>query len=341
MKKNVVTLVAVLCTLLLFIRCSNDDNAIHSQGDEVTVKLELNIPHADFTRAENGPNSALGGLHNVDESEYKLRYTIAYSPTRDNPQYFIKTVYGEDFKKEDSKVVELKLLKGDQFKNFNIHVWADFVLKSDGSASYDLTGFPSKVELKDFTPNKDAKDAYYGKKEEIIIGDEPIKIELKRPLAKVRYITTDYDVISAQGFGVKEIDNKWEKWISDYNFSSLPSSYDNTHTAASSENFLSEDGELAENERAVFWDYIFVPSSGEMALKLPKFTIKATQENEVYTAIEIGEIDLRDWHWSNNPESKTNLSNKLITIKQDGFTTKGELIITIDDDFDSELTEKP
>lgn len=339
MKKNVVTLVAVLCTLLLFIRCSNDDNAIHSQGDEVTVKLELNIPHADFTRAGEGPNSALGGLHNVDESQYKLRYTIAYAPAG-SENYFTQTVYREELKKDTPKKVEIKLLKGDKFEKFNIHVWADFVLKSDGSASYDLTGFPNKVIQTDPTPNKDAKDAYYCSTT-FSRNENPIKISLKRPLAKVRYITTDYDVISAQGFGVKKIENKWEKWIKVYDFLILENSYGNTHTAASSENFLSEDGELAENEKAIFWDYIFVPSSGEMALKLPKFTIKATQENEVSTTIEIGEIDLRDWHWSNNPESKTNLSNKLITIKQDGFTTKGELIITIDDDFDSELTEKP
>lgn len=198
---------------------NNDGNV------SITISLpgsEFNNPYsllsASATRANNavnygtGSTSALGGITNLDMTKYDVRYKIAvYEDQREDKS---TAATKDDYK----QVVDTRTVTVDKYQEitesfrllpthtYRIVCWADFVEQGKTEDfRYNTTDLKS-IKLKDENEGKnlndETRDAYYkyidvtattdGK----IVdsgGNEVSSIVLKRPFAKVRLVTTDWN----------------------------------------------------------------------------------------------------------------------------------------------------
>lgn len=173
--------------------------------DGSPVRIQLDAPEAmRLTRSVPGTSSDEGGLVNVDWSKYDLRYQIAvYSEDGSNllvaPQ---KKVYDS----YSPAVFEFRLTPNSTYK---FVAWADFVAQgSDADLHYDTSDF-TDISLitdsgKDRQINDESRDAYFVTKNVEIVRSFDESLTLKRPFAKLRVVTTDWDESST---GVTKPDN--------------------------------------------------------------------------------------------------------------------------------------
>lgn len=88
--------------------------------------------------------------------------------------------------------------------DYNFFVWTDFVAEGTKSDKYYVPSDFSEIILRDknsYTGNCDFRDAFRGsaqgtvtvKKDEMMTVDNQVTVTMKRPLAKFKFISTDYD----------------------------------------------------------------------------------------------------------------------------------------------------
>lgn len=179
---------------LLFSACSQDlDQTGPNPGEEV-VRIQLEAPEAmQLTRSVAGTNSAKGGLTNVDWTKYDVRYQLAvYSEDGTQlliaPQSKVYDTYGP-------ATFEFRLTPNTTYK---FVAWADFVTQgSEEDVHYNTADLTNILIItdndRDKTINDESRDAFFVTKNIEIGQTFNESLTLKRPFAKIRVVTTDWD----------------------------------------------------------------------------------------------------------------------------------------------------
>ena len=185
---------------LLFAACQSEDRFIDQVATEGegTVSFTVSAPDAlGVTRAYNAAisNSAKGGITNVDcTNDYDLRYQLAiYRIEGDGtftevitPQLQVVTSYAP-------VTYSFKLAPN---KDYQVVAWADFVATgTTADLHYNTSDFTNItcLDAEDKQLNDESRDAYFvTKKIEVKASAISENIVLKRPFAKIRFITTDW-----------------------------------------------------------------------------------------------------------------------------------------------------
>lgn len=181
---------ALLALAFGVMSCQTDVNDFGANvGGEQDVNILVSLP--DATRASE--NGAFG---NVDFAQYDIEYFFqVFDATNDDNWKAMQTKVCDD--KEVSFPV--RLIAG---RDYRFVVWAHLV-DAAGNAHYTVG-----ETLKDITLNAnswvamdDTRDAYTGVKTATFTGASDIAIELTRPFAKLRVVTTDMEEL----LGVKPV----------------------------------------------------------------------------------------------------------------------------------------
>ncbi len=179
---------------LLFSACSQDlDQTGPNPGEEV-VRIQLEAPEAmQLTRSVAGTNSAKGGLTNVDWTKYDVRYQLAvYSEDGTQqliaPQSKVYDTYGP-------ATFEFRLTPNTTYK---FVAWADFVTQGSEEDLHYNTADLTHISIitdndQDKTINDESRDAFFVTKNIAVGQTLNESLTLKRPFAKIRVVTTDWD----------------------------------------------------------------------------------------------------------------------------------------------------
>ena len=312
---------------------------------EGNVMFTLSAPEAmETSRATLGSNSnsALGGLSNVDYSQYDLRYQLAVYRVDDTgaSATYTQVVAPQVKIVADGYEPVTYNLRLTPNRNYRAVAWADFVREGQTDDLYYDTSDFTDIHQADlplqYVINEESKDAYFGSTDVTVSNtDVPaISFELKRPFAKLRIVTTDWNY----GDLGEEMPDKVE--VTYYNckrFLAL-----NALTGEATSTDLAEtDGtvytaslnkdekayalgyDASKNNRTIMVDYLMTDKSDETPIHM-KMTAK-NGETEIATQ-----------------ELKTNIPikrNWLTTIIGNALTVGSEFKITIDDDFTNEWVE--
>ncbi|MBO7186082.1 MAG: FimB/Mfa2 family fimbrial subunit [Alistipes sp.] len=194
-------LFGLLALVLAVVSCQNDFDGANVGGDEVAVTLNVAVPD-DATRAA-GEDSALSGLQNIDlENGYDIRYILEVYDAKDNLAK-PRIVNREDVSASTS--FDLRLVPG---RDYRFVVWADFIPQDqvgDGDFHYNTTNIQaiSLIEGRQ-NANDESRDAYTCVRlVEKFQSGAPVEIELKRPFAKLRVVTTDMNHLYSDLMSVK------------------------------------------------------------------------------------------------------------------------------------------
>lgn len=181
--------------------CQSDDlePAVVSQGDG-NVTFHLSAPEAmEYSRAITAPNSALGGISNVDWANYDLRYKLAVyqvneteSGTTTRLVIPAQTVTVDTYSDVD---FSLRLTPN---RKYTFVVWADFVNQGSQADLHYNTSDLENITCKDDVTamlNDESRDAYFVT-ETIEVTDAGLSqsLTLRRPFAKLRVIATDWGI---------------------------------------------------------------------------------------------------------------------------------------------------
>lgn len=281
-----------LSLTLLFVACQNEPT-------EKSVDVKLCISAEDIITRTNGNagySSALGAIQNFtdeDWAKYDLRYTFAVyaagnngsgSPIANTRQ--VKTINRYNAEKEVYFNVSLV-----PNKTYKFVVFADFV--NDGEAS-DL--YYNAADLRNITavsgklnPMDEARDAYFATKEIAITTHLEESIYLKRPLGKLRVVTTDYDYVENYAVPARAK-------VTYYNcevFKSLNAVNGTISTARSAEEMtyeydLAKDGvytaglDADATKMTLFTDYLLAPREGQDEVNF-KFVVWDANGKEINT----------------------------------------------------------
>lgn len=260
---------------LAVVGCAEQKDKLGVQmGESTNVELSIEIPAID-TRA-GATNSALGGLSNVDWSEYDLRYKVAVY--QDEEVAYSDTFYAEDGYAGLTQSVALT--KG---RDYELYVWADFV-KNQGEDLHYTTDDIRNISLKgSYAVNDESRDAYayYGTFSTAEGAQSSVNAVLTRPFAKLRVVTTDADKLS--------FDQQIGSIVVSYIDGGVPSSYAlvdgslgaDTTVSGVEANVVAYADDAA-NECTLLTDYIFAPTTGQGAVKV-SLTVKDTDGNVIYT----------------------------------------------------------
>lgn len=175
--------------------------AVNGEGN---VVFTVSAPEGMQTsRAALGAdsNSALGGLANVDFSEFDLRYQLAvYRVDGDgeNVSYTQVVVPQTKIVRDGYEPVTYSLRLTPK-RDYRVVVWADFVREGQTEdLHYDTSDFEN-IHLYDlplqWELNDESRDAYFGNVD-VTVGENDLsatELELKRPFAKLRIVTTDWN----------------------------------------------------------------------------------------------------------------------------------------------------
>ncbi|MGN0222579.1 MAG: DUF6562 domain-containing protein, partial [Muribaculaceae bacterium] len=178
--------------------CQSDDlqPAVVGQGDG-NVTFHLSAPEAmEYSRAITAPNSALGGISNVDWANYDLRYKLAVYQVNDDSSTRLvipaQTVTVDTYSDVD---FSLRLTPN---RKYTFVVWADFVAQgSQADLHYNTADLENItcLDADDAMLNDESRDAYFVT-ETIEVTDAGLSqsLTLRRPFAKLRVIATDWAI---------------------------------------------------------------------------------------------------------------------------------------------------
>ena len=176
-------LFALLAVAFGVMSCQTDVNDFGANvGGEQDVNILVSLPEA--TRA----NSAVGAFGNVDFDKYDIKYFFqVFDATNDDNCKAIQTKVCDD--KEVSFPV--RLIAG---REYRFVVWAHLV-DAQGHAHYTVGETLKDIKLNEdcWVAMDDTRDAYTGVKTATFTGSSDIAIELTRPFAKLRVVTTDME----------------------------------------------------------------------------------------------------------------------------------------------------
>ena len=255
--------------------CSTDPEDLNVVvGGERDVMLNVSLPEAtrsasnagfDFTDFENNTNYDLRYI-------LEIRYNGHVSRT-------VKTA------ESTSVSFPVRLAPG---REYDFTVWADLVLEgSEDDLCYntnvDGAGL-TNITFKEWTPNNELRDAYYGKA--TLTEEQSITnlgtIELTRPFAKVRVISTDIADVRKFNIEPKSVSVQYlNKVYTSFNAVDGVAGTPAANQTVSAEYATAKYDDFDTPEATLFADYIFVPEDGTIQFSMDVKTddnasIKAT-----------------------------------------------------------------
>ena len=185
-----------MALVLGMVSCQNDFDGANV-GNQGEVDFTLNVAVPELTTRAAGSSSAASGLDNINlDSDYDVRYLLE---VYDKDEKLAKERFTNYEDKAATTSFNLRLIPG---RKYTFVVWADFVRQQarvEGT-NYDLHYVTTNAEgLKNVTVNDatwkvidESRDAYTGKHtEEEFKSSSSITVNLTRPFAKLRVVTTD------------------------------------------------------------------------------------------------------------------------------------------------------
>lgn len=318
-----------IASMFVLTSCNRNDGLSGTEEESgnvaVTISADLSSTALN-SKAGLNPGSQNSGLDNVDPDVYDVRYImeVLYDGNVVN-----RAVNTEAVDKPSGTSFTLNLVRG---KTYRFVVWADFVLKGGvEDLHYKTTSGLSSIEMisTSFKMNDESKDAYFVSEERTIstsTSPSSISLTLKRPLAKIRFIATDYSDIV--GETLTEVQTNYVSNTSIYNtFNAVTGEVGAakmTNPTITAKKDVTPVIISANKEAVMFWDYVFVPATDATAgLKLG-FTVSykpyAATISQSYTQTQI-----------------VVKPNMLTTVKANFFTAAQTINVTIDERFDDHL----
>ncbi len=201
-------LAACTAALLLTTACS-----VHEWPDESTpAQLEIELVFAqempdykevNYDTRKTGAEYANGGTSHADD-DMDIRYTLKFYPALPGGGYASSeakdytTVVTAAAAQYLDRSITVSLPEG----GYQVLCWTDYVKQgSTEGVFYDVSDFAAVSILEDHIENTDSQDAFRGIAEVTVhrvgTSQEPDKvtIEMQRPLAKYRFIATDFDLL--------------------------------------------------------------------------------------------------------------------------------------------------
>lgn len=197
---------AMLTGLVALILLAGCDATIHEYPDELQMKqdfvlnLDFDLNITPYTTIEQTRTRAANSQTLQSEQQHKVRYIVNVYKANNEGKFSRKavesiTLYTQSIT-EKLFPIRLQLLPG----KYRFITWADYVLSSGNKATYyDASQFDEIRMLHDnygqYQGNTPWRDAFIGQADAKI---EPMKsgsvtVEMERPLAKYRFVTTDLD----------------------------------------------------------------------------------------------------------------------------------------------------
>lgn len=324
--------------MLLTMACQSDfpTESLVSTGDG-NVNFTVSAPEIMAeSRAAFGEesNSALGGITNVDFSKFDLRYQLAVY--RIDGGDYVEAISPQP-KIVDSYEPVTYSLRLTANRNYQVVVWADFVPQGTQSDYYyDTSDFrdikiPSTNKLSEYF-NLESRDAYFIT-QNINVGNNGIAQDLilKRPFAKIRVITTDWNYENLEmpdNFKVSYYGCK--RFVNIDAVTGVSSSDDlaNTGNAIYTATINKDEKDYALNydesthNRTILVDYLMTDVEEQTPIHFTLEALDGTTRiayHDLSTDIPIK----RNW---------------LTTIIGNALTTNAEFNISIDENFDNEWT---
>lgn len=178
---------ALAALVLGMVSCQQDYAGLDVDANgEAAVTVSVAIPEME-TRA-GGNDSALGAFGNIDLTKYDVRYILEVYDHNGALAKERLTNYEDEGM---ATAFNLRLIPG---RAYRFVVWADFVLEGTKVDLHYDTENLREIEVipTNFALSDESRDAYTGV--EVVANfsnSAPIAIELKRPLGKLRVVTTD------------------------------------------------------------------------------------------------------------------------------------------------------
>lgn len=307
-------------------RLSDDEAAYESRQE--TVTFQINLPDDMFeTKAGSEKNSKSGGLANVDFTKYDLRYQLAIyrQDGADYVQAIAPKVQVVD--KYEPVSYTLRLTPN---RNYKVVVWADFVEQGKTDDLHYNTTDLRNVSLMTDVLNEESKDAYFVS-HEFTVERSPFSLVLRRPFAKLRLVTTDWnyanlempDNFKVSYYGCRRFDH-FDLVTGTALSEELPETgnpvYTGTIDKAVKE--YTADYDASENNRTIITDYLFTDFDQQSPIH---FTFEALDGTTLISALKI-DTDIpikRNW---------------LTTVIGNTLTQGSDMNIEIDESFDGENT---
>ena len=242
-------------------------------GGAVDTTITVSIPDSE-TRA----NSAVGAFQNVDWEQYTIRYIFQVFYGEDESGAARQVIYS------DGKTVKFPVrLVPD--REYSFVVWADIVERSGKELDILCTYNPNTdlhynttdlkaIEFKDnWNAMDETRDAYTDVKKLKYYGNSTISLELTRPFAKLRVMTTDMQELKDLGIRPTTVVVTYKDGIHRKSFNALKATYsDRTenkeHTVTISTNdetYVNMYGETYTDETyTLFTDYFFATTEQEV-----------------------------------------------------------------------------
>lgn len=155
----------------------------------VDVQFQVSAPEELETRAGQAGNSRLGGLANVDFEKYDLRYQLAVYRVDGDRLVEAVTPQAQIVDAYEPVTYSLKLTPDRQYK---VVVWADFVKQGETVDLHYNTADFRDITVADAVVNDESKDAF-SISQDFVAGETVPPLTLKRPFAKLRIVTTDWN----------------------------------------------------------------------------------------------------------------------------------------------------
>ena len=193
---------------LMLSACQSDETLADEEvtAEDANITISLSAPDALSTTRSytSASNSASGGITNVDMDAYDLRYQLAVyrvDTDDDNNVSYVLVVAPQTQVVDEYQPVAYSLrLTPD--RTYKFVAWADFV-EEDTTADlhYDTGSFDDDgqwvitcLDGEGEQLNDESRDAYFvTSSNETVSTDASLSLELKRPFAKIRLVTTDWD----------------------------------------------------------------------------------------------------------------------------------------------------
>ena len=303
-------LFALVALVLGVVSCQTDPNDLDLVvGGEQEVMI--NVALAEGTRA----GSADGALDNGVLDNYQLRYILEIYLGENCSRQVI-------YSNETTVSFPVRLAPG---RAYDFVVWADFVAKgtyaedADADLFYETSAGLDEISIIDGKPMTEARDAFYGVYK--LAADKAVAsistIELKRPFAKIRVVTTDIEDLNKISVAVPTSAKvTYKSDVTVYNKFNARNGEVSSDNATKEYTFsYANTYEIKDGKMTLFADYLFVPENGSIV----KFDLDVTDH-----VIK-----------SFNTEIPVN-RNKLTTIKGDILTEGGDINVDIEDEFGGE-----
>ncbi|MBQ5594974.1 MAG: leucine-rich repeat protein, partial [Alistipes sp.] len=295
-----------LALVLGVVSCQTEPEGFDvNMGGEQEVLINVSLP--EETRAD----SAEGGITNVIASDdYTIRYIFqVYNAKGDE---FKAPVY--EYTDDTSVAFPVRLVPG---RDYRFVVWADIVEKdTKADLHYNTAYFPAISLNQTWVAMDETRDAYTVSE---LVTDfhsgKAITLTLKRPLAKLRVITTDM----AELLGLKPEYATVTYSTSHYNtFDALNSVVgDNKISGCEHANYTIKDDYEATNGKVLFTDYFFA-------------------DNEVvnfHMSVKMSDGEAVERSFTTDIPVKRNY---LTTIKGDILTDGNNIVVNVEEGFDDE-----